>query len=218
MKSKTQGFFYASDGSIYSFSILKSDPEDSRSDIRQVNLEKLHNIHQSNLKNQSYGVDNIYLFEPELVYVPTLKGCLLYDSYQVVHYLPDYSPTSAPDITYNPSYKPQVFIKGIKSSQLGFGSHGKMMSVSQCGNYLFLKKSINSLIRVDLKQKIKPKSSEPEKSPSKLEIKCDDMLIVDFSAVGTDGDLIVLGDKCKVYFYTFTKSEEGTKTILLDAN
>ena len=81
IKSKTQGFFYASDGSIYSFSILKSDPEDSRSDIRQVKLEKLHNIHQSNLKNQSYGVDNVYLFEPELVYVPTLKGCLLYDSY-----------------------------------------------------------------------------------------------------------------------------------------
>lgn len=81
MKSSTQGFFYASEGSVYRFTILKSDPEDSRSGIRQVTLEKLHNVHQSNIKNQSIGLDNVYLSDPELVYVPSLKGCLLYDSY-----------------------------------------------------------------------------------------------------------------------------------------
>lgn len=134
----------------------------------------------------------------------------------MVHYLPDYSPSLAPDLSYNPSYKPQIFIKGIKSNLLGFGSQGKMISVSHCGNFIFLKKSVNTIIRVDLKLKLNSKSLDQEKSSCKVEVKCDDILIVDFSALGSGGDLIVLGDKCRVKLFSFNKTEDGVKPLLLD--
>jgi hypothetical protein len=167
-----------------------------------VKLEKQHIIPQANPKNLSQNMDLLMKKEPSLLYVPYLKGCLLSDGHHFIHYLPDFTPAQAQDFGFNPSYLPQIFMKGLKSHLTGYGSMGKVMVLSKCGEYLFVRKSMNSIIMIDLKAKL-DNTSYKTKKDYKYEINMGQFQIIDMQALPCSKHLLVLGNKCELRVYDF---------------
>lgn len=150
------------------------------------------------------------LNEPRLLYIPILKGSLLYDSHHLIHYLPDYTPSHVKDFSYNPSYQPQIFMKGLKSNLSTHGSMGRIMALSTCGEFVYIKKSINCIMRIDLQAKLNSRSNRAEKKSSyRMELHTDDFYIVDFRPLPGSEKLLILGNKCELRIYEFQKFNEG---------
>lgn len=188
---------------MYRYSIIKRNPRDSTSSIKEVKLEKQHILYQPN-RNYSQNLNMFMLNEPRLLYIPILKGSLLYDSHHLIHYLPDYTPSHVKDFSYNPSYQPQIFMKGLKSNLSTHGSMGRIMALSTCGEFVYIKKSINCIMRIDLQAKLNSRSNRAEKKSSyRMELHTDNFYIVDFRPLPGSEKLLILGNKCELRIYEF---------------
>ena len=121
-------------------------------------------------------------------------------------------------------------MKGLKSNLSTHGSMGKIMVLSSCGEFVYIKKSINSIIRIDLKTKIANKAeiSKRGKFGSKdsanmrkrrnyrLELNTEDFYIVDFCPLPKSQKLLILGNKCELRIYDFASNDDyGAQNVTL---